>query len=218
MFRDGHADGCGHGLLRGLARTAWSGPCSAAMTTPGAPLDSSDIDSGWDDLEPSNELETAPSMAPPSMVPAKMARPNAAPPNTAPVRPSAQAQFPAPTMSSPERAKRVTKSRDERDAKAARKAAKQAARRAERRASGAQNQKRPIARTSSAPTPSRDTAAQPVAKRRGAAEQSAAASHTPAVFTLRRTLMVAAVIVCLLVIGGLAWFLGWRNGGTMSLQ
>jgi hypothetical protein len=120
---------------------------------------------------------------------------------------------PAPT-----RDKRAFKSKEERATRAERKAVKQAARRAERRATGAQNQKRPTVK-SAAPR-ARDAA--PLADTRSESGSKAPskniAMRTAPSLLLRRSLVGVAVVACLLLLGGLAWFLGWRSGGTMSLQ
>jgi hypothetical protein len=175
------------------------------MPTPDAPLDASEIDSGWDDLESSDEDETTTSDAPPSFAPSQ--------------RSPTPSELPAALARA--QPKRPAKSKDARDAKADRKAAKQAARRAERRAASALNQKRPTARPAAVGLAPSQTAPKKSDIQRAPrvdTAKPAKLARTRAVFTPRRTLIAAAVVACLLLVGALAWFLGWRNGGTMSLQ
>jgi len=175
------------------------------MGTPESPGDFSDdeIDKGWDDIEPTTP-PPGPSRAP------------------APVAGADERAAPGAIASSPaQRPKRLAKSKEERAAKAARKAAKQEARRAERRAASAQNQKRPAPRPAPTSAPLEPSKANGAAKRvgeRAAKSKTGDAERTPSVFSHRRSLLIAGVAVCLLLLSGLVWFLGWRNGSTLSLQ
>jgi hypothetical protein len=165
-----------------------------AVTKPEAPTDWTDIDEGWDD--PVSPSESAPPdeglASSTSTAPAEIA----APPSRA-------------------RPKPKTKSKEERAAKAERKAVKQAERRAERRAR-AQNQKRPAPRRPA-------TAAPPAeARSRNKIETALApgaelAARASTILSTPRGRVILTIAACLLLLAGLVWFLGFRNGGTLSV-
>lgn len=167
-----------------------------AMATPGSPADWSeeDIDKGWDELEPAVTPGPVSTAASTAVVPAPQA---------------------APTHARP---KRSAKSKEERAAKAARKAAKQEARRAERRIASTQNQKRPAPRATVAVVAAQGNGAAPRRDAGTAKAKSGVVPRTPSAFSHRRSLLIAGVVACVLVLGGLVWFLGWRTGGTLTLQ